>query len=42
MGGQVRKGEKSVQRVFFKTLERKPGNDGNDVEKAKSLRMISE
>nr|WP_256324147.1 MULTISPECIES: hypothetical protein [Nitrosospira] len=38
----ARKGEKSVQRVFFKTLERKPGNDGNDVEKAKSLRMISE
>lgn len=40
MGGQVRKGEKSVTCVFFKTLEIKPENDGDEAEQSHSMRMI--
>lgn len=40
MGGQVRKGEKSVTCVFFKTLERESENEGDSTEKAESIRLI--
>ncbi|SHL70923.1 Antirestriction protein ArdC [Nitrosospira sp. Nsp11] len=40
MGGQVRKGEKSVTCVFFKTLERGSENEADCTEKANSVRMI--
>ncbi|SOD42770.1 ArdC family protein [Nitrosovibrio sp. Nv4] len=40
MGGQVRKGEKSVTCVFFKTLERESENEGDSTEKADSIRLI--
>ncbi len=40
MGGQVRKGEKSVTCVFFKTLEVESENEGDEAEKAYSMRMI--
>ncbi|SHL64076.1 Antirestriction protein ArdC [Nitrosospira sp. Nsp11] len=39
MGGQVRKGEKSVSCVFFKTIERDSGK--GDTEKTESARIIS-
>lgn len=41
MGGQVRKGEKSVACVFFKTVEREAKNEGDSTDKADSLRVIS-
>jgi antirestriction protein ArdC len=40
MGGQVRKGEKSVTCVFFKTIERESENEGDSTEKAHSIQMI--
>ncbi|SEP43999.1 ArdC family protein, partial [Nitrosovibrio sp. Nv6] len=40
MGGQVRKGEKSVTCVFFKTLERESENEGDSTEKTNSIRVI--
>jgi antirestriction protein ArdC len=40
MGGQVRKGEKSVQCIFFKTLERETENESDDAEKADFPRVI--
>jgi antirestriction protein ArdC len=40
MGGQVRKGEKSVTCVFFKTLERESENEADSTEKTNSVRMI--
>ncbi|WP_143058221.1 ArdC-like ssDNA-binding domain-containing protein, partial [Nitrosovibrio sp. Nv6] len=40
MGGQVRKGEKSITCVFFKTLERESENEGDSTEKAESIRLI--
>ena len=35
MGGQVRKGEKSVTCVFFKTLERESENEGDEHRKSR-------
>ncbi|MEP6606834.1 MAG: zincin-like metallopeptidase domain-containing protein, partial [Nitrosospira sp.] len=40
LGGQVRKGEKSVTCVFFKTLERASQAESNDSEKSESFRVI--
>jgi antirestriction protein ArdC len=43
LGGQVRKGEKSVQCVFFKTIEREPksAKNADDSETAEAVRLVS-
>lgn len=41
MGGQIRKGEKSVMCVFFKRIVRKSKSDGDSTKESESVRVMS-